>query len=188
VRELWQPDEKRLRELWRLVQDCWIKLYSSPYPNVAAINGLNSAGACFFTMSCEYRVMVPKSKIGLSGARLGIAIPLPLILTMKNIIGAREADLAITSGKLYSSEDALKIGLIDEIAADKADALLQSERFLNRFKKIPPVARGKTKLLMRRKEIDEIMNNREHDIDEFVKAILSSEAQREFELFLKQGV
>lgn len=67
VRELYKPDLQRIREFWRVVQDCWLKLYGSLYPTAAAINGHNPAAGCFFTMACEYRVMLPNSKIGLSG-------------------------------------------------------------------------------------------------------------------------
>lgn len=81
---MYQPDPKRIREFWRKAQDCWVKLFGSLYPTASAINGHNPAGlkifllkhlchekystaGCFFTMACEYRVMVPNSKIGLSG-------------------------------------------------------------------------------------------------------------------------
>lgn len=128
--------------------------------------------------------MVAKSKIGLSGARLGIAMPLPIILAMKSVLSSRATELAITSGTLFSTDEALNIGLIDEIADDKADAIRKCVAFLDRFKKIPPQARGITKQMIRKKEIDEIANNRQRDIDEFVAAVRSPEAQKQFEIFL----
>ncbi|KAG5675602.1 hypothetical protein PVAND_005494 [Polypedilum vanderplanki] len=184
VREFNSSDENRLREFWTVVQDCWLKLYGSYYPTAAAITGHNPAGGCFFSMSCEYRVMVSKSKIGLSGARLGIAIPLPIILSMRSILSPHATELAITTGKLFTTEEALKIGLIDEIAEDKEDALRKCERFLDRFKKIPPNARALTKQAIRKKELDEIANNRKRDVDEFIAAVTSHEAKESFEIFL----
>jgi 3,2-trans-enoyl-CoA isomerase len=184
VREFNSSDENRLREFWTVAQDCWLKLYGSYYPTAAAINGHNPAGGCFFSMSCEYRVMVPKSKIGLSGARLGIAMPLPIILAMQSVLTPRNTELAITSGTLFTTEEALSIGLIDEIAEDKTDAIRKCVAFLDRFKKIPPNARASTKLVLRKKHLDEIANNRKRDVDEFVAAVTSPEAKQSFEFFL----
>lgn len=184
VRELYKAETQKLREFWSVVQDVWIKLYGSSYPTAAAINGHNPAAGCFFSLCCEYRVMVKNSKMGISGARLGISIPLPMIYVMKNAISSRDAELALLSGKLFSTEDALKVGLIDEIAIDRADAFTKCQAFLDRFKEIPPLARGITKQSIRRSEMQEILNNRQRDIDDFVKTVLSPEAQDSFEAFL----
>lgn len=128
--------------------------------------------------------MVKSSKIGITGARLGIAIPLPMIYVMRNIISNRLTETSLLSGALYTTEDALKIGLIDEIAVDKADALAKCEKYLNRLKDIPLEARGITKQSMRRFELEEISKNRERDVEEFVRTVLSVEAQSSFEAFL----
>lgn len=111
-------------------------------------------------------------------------MPYPIILTMRSVISSHQTEKAILSGKLFSTEEALKVGLIDAVANDKEDAIRKCEEFLNRFKKIPPHARGQTKLIMRKPDIDAIVNNREKDIEDFVKSICSPEAQHSFESFL----
>lgn len=173
-----------MREFWSVLQDCWFKLYGSTYPTAAAINGHNPAAGCFFALCCEYRAMVRNSKLGISGARLGISIPLPMIYTMRSVISTRQTELALTSGALFSTEDALKVGLIDEIAADRSDAFAKCEAFLDRFKDIPPVSRGFTKRSIRQKDMNEIAANRQRDTDEFVRAVLNPEAQASFAAFL----
>lgn len=105
-------------------------------------------------------------------------------MTMRSILASRQTEMAILSGTLFSTEDALKVGLIDEIANDKSDAILKCEDYLNRFKKIPPIARGNTKKIMRQGDIQEILKNREKDIEDFVASISSDEAQSAFEMFL----
>lgn len=57
--------------------------------------------------------------------------------SMKNVIGHRQAELALTSGRMFTAEEALKSGLVDELAADKADALAKAENFIKTFAQIP---------------------------------------------------
>lgn len=104
--------------------------------------------------SCEYRVMVNNYVIGLNETQLGIVAPFWFINTLKSTIPARQAELALTTGYLYKTDEALKIGLIDETANDKADAIAKCENFFKRFAKINPIARAFTKLSLRKSAIE----------------------------------
>ena len=55
---------------------------------------------------------------------------------MRNVISNRHAELALTTGRLFTTDEALKIGLIDEVATDKADAVAKAEKFLVGISKI----------------------------------------------------
>jgi 3,2-trans-enoyl-CoA isomerase len=135
-------------------------------------------------MACEYRVMLPNFKIGLNETQLGIAIPEVAILATRNIIASRDAELSLTLGQIFKTEEALKIGLIDEIASDKADAIVKCEAFLSHFRKIPPMARGITKQFFRKKVIDLMTENREKDVESFVKYVLDPASQKSLQAFL----
>jgi 3,2-trans-enoyl-CoA isomerase len=56
---------------------------------------------------------------------------------MFGAISHRQAELALTTGRMFSTDEALKVGLIDEIATDKADAVAKAEKFLGSLAKIP---------------------------------------------------
>lgn len=177
INEMYKPDMTRVRGFWRTLQDCWLKLYGSPFPTAAAINGHSPAGGCLFAMSCEYRVMLPKYTIGLNETQLGIVAPTWFMATMRNTIPPRKAEMALTLGQMFKTEEALKIGLIDEIAADKADAIAKCEAFLNKYQKIPPQARAITKQMIRGADIKELADNREADIELFASAITDNKIQ-----------
>jgi 3,2-trans-enoyl-CoA isomerase len=49
-------------------------------------------------------------------------------------ISRRDAELALTNGSLFTTEEALNIGLIDEVATDKNDAILKANSFLQSAK------------------------------------------------------
>uniref|UniRef100_A0A1B6D044 Uncharacterized protein n=1 Tax=Clastoptera arizonana TaxID=38151 RepID=A0A1B6D044_9HEMI len=52
ILEMYKPDKDRVCKFWTTLQDTWLKLYLSPYPTVAAINGHSPAGGCLLALSC----------------------------------------------------------------------------------------------------------------------------------------
>lgn len=97
--------------------------------------------------------MLPKFTIGLNETQLGIVAPAWFQAPMRNTIGERQAEVALTTGRMFTTDEALKIGLIDEIANDKTDGIAKAEAWLNKFAKISPTARSMTKLGFRSKDI-----------------------------------
>lgn len=61
-----------------------------------------------------------------------------------------------------------QIGLVDEIAEDKADAIEKCDNFLAEFKKVSPVARALTKQSLRKKDLEELETNKEQDLQMFL--------------------
>lgn len=56
--------------------------------------------------------------------------------TMVAVIGQRKTEISLTTGKLYTTDEALNIGLIDESVPDVDTALTQGNQFLNNFQRI----------------------------------------------------
>lgn len=55
---------------------------------------------------------------------------------MVAVIGQRNAELSLLLGKMYTTEEALKIGLVDESVTDTNSAIEKGLQFLNSFQKI----------------------------------------------------
>uniref|UniRef100_A0A2M4BW00 Enoyl-CoA delta isomerase 1, mitochondrial n=1 Tax=Anopheles marajoara TaxID=58244 RepID=A0A2M4BW00_9DIPT len=185
IMEMYKPNQDRLRDFWSTLQDVWFKLYGSPFATVAAINGHAPAGGCLLSLCCEYRVMCPNFTIGLNETQLGIVAPTWFQASLRNTISRRESELALTLGKMYSTEEALKVGMIDEIAENKEKALERAVAFLNQFRKISPMARAMTKQALRSKDIVELEDNRSQDIDLFVYAVNQPNVQKGLEVYLE---
>lgn len=153
--EMYKPDPARLTEFWKTLQDLWLALFGSKVATVAAINvsskllnkffvefffkGHSPAGGCLLACSCEYRIMVDNDKysIGLNETKLGIVAPPWFVSTYQNVLPKRVAEGALIAGTLFPVKRALAVGLIDELAADKADALNKANLWLSQFAKIP---------------------------------------------------
>ena len=97
--------------------------------------------------------MVNNFTIGLNETKLGIVAPFWFITTMKNTINARDAELALTTGRLFKTDEALKVGLIDETASDKEEAMVKSTKYFEEFTKINPIARSLIKDRLRGRDI-----------------------------------
>lgn len=114
IMEMYKPNVERAGKFWRTLQEVWLKLYGSTFPTAAAINGHSPAGGCLLSLCCEYRVMLNNFTIGLNETRLGIVAPTWFQATMLNVLSRRETELALTLGRMFSTEEALKVnGSID---------------------------------------------------------------------------
>ncbi|KAF5305273.1 hypothetical protein FQA39_LY09238 [Lamprigera yunnana] len=184
ITELYKPEDKRFRQFWTSLQTLWMTLYGSSFPTAAVINGHSPAGGCLLSMCCEYRVMVKNFTIGLNETQLGIAAPIWFIKTMLNTISVRNTELALTTGKLFTTDEALAINLIDEVAADKEDGLKKASAFFERFQMIPPMARTYTKETLRGSDIEDLKKNQESDLQTTLSLILQPKVQQGLEFYL----
>ena len=128
--------------------------------------------------------MCPNFTIGLNDTRLGMVATDWFQASMHNVISKREAEKALTLGTMFNTDQAFKIGLIDEIATDKADAVRRCQKFLLQCAKIPPYARSTTKKMLRSKELSELENNRERDFQWVLAYVNSPIVQKNLKSFL----
>lgn len=129
--------------------------------------------------------MLPNFTIGLNETQLGILPPSWFQASMRNVLSTRHAESALTLGTMFTTDEAHKIGLIDEIATDKADALARCETFLSKFAKISPQARAMTKQIFRGKELVALEKNREEDVQWFLASCSDPKVQKGLELYLE---
>ncbi|KAI5637145.1 enoyl-CoA hydratase/isomerase domain-containing protein [Phthorimaea operculella] len=184
--EMYKPDPTRVKAFWTTLQDVWLKLFGSNYPTAAAINGHAPAGGCLLSMSTEYRAMVSgKFTIGLNETALGMVAPTWFIDSMRHTISDRETEIALTTAKMFTVEEALKVGLIDVTATDKADAIAKCKQFIKKFDKIPPFARAATKQSVREAPLKRLMENRQKDLDIFLGFLKDEKTQMAIGMYIE---
>ena len=109
-------------------QQVFNRLAELKIPTVAAIHGASAGGGYEVALACDYRVASddPATRIGLPETSLGLLPAWGGCTRLPRLIGAEKAAEVILKGKLYSAQEALKIGLVDEIAP--SDQLLDRAR------------------------------------------------------------
>ena len=94
------------------------RLAALKIPTVAAIHGASAGGGYEVTLACDYRVASddPATRIGLPETTLGLIPAWGGCTRLPQLIGTEKAADVITKGKLHSAKEAVKLGLVDEIA------------------------------------------------------------------------
>src|SRR5246500_1396908 len=97
-------------------------------PTVAAIHGACAGGGYEVTLACDWRVASddPATRIGLPETTLGLVPAWGGCTRLPRLIGVEKAAEVILKGKLYSAQEARKLGLVDGVAA--RDKLLELAR------------------------------------------------------------
>jgi 3-hydroxyacyl-CoA dehydrogenase/enoyl-CoA hydratase/3-hydroxybutyryl-CoA epimerase len=97
-------------------------------PTVAAIHGASAGGGYEVTLACDYRMASddPATRIGLPETTLGLIPAWGGCTRLPRLIGVEKAAEVIAKGKLYSAQEALKLGLVDGIVP--RDQLLDAAR------------------------------------------------------------
>src|SRR6187549_2994902 len=117
-----------MRDFIQRGQQVFNRLADLKIPTVAAIHGASAGGGYEVALACNYRVAsdAPPTRIGLPETSLGLLPAWGGCTRLPRLIGAEKASEVILKGKLYSAQEALNIGLVDEIAP--ADHLLDRAR------------------------------------------------------------
>lgn len=94
------------------------RLEALKIPSVAAINGVCLGGGCELALACDWRVgSTDKStKIGLPETQLGILPAWGGSVRLPRLIGLPQALGIILTGKQLVAQQALKVGMIDDVA------------------------------------------------------------------------
>jgi 3-hydroxyacyl-CoA dehydrogenase/enoyl-CoA hydratase/3-hydroxybutyryl-CoA epimerase len=109
-------------------QQVFNRLADLKIPTVAAIHGASAGGGYEVALACDYRIASddPATRIGLPETTLGLIPAWGGCTRLPRLIGSEKAAEVILKGKLYSAQEALKLGLVDEIAP--RDQLLDRAR------------------------------------------------------------
>ncbi len=184
--ELYRPSKSNLEKFWREMQDMWFGLYSSKLPTIAAINGHCLAGGNIIAASCDYRVAVKGDySMGVTAAKVGV-IATPWFLKMLTLlIGQRMTELALQQGRVFSPDDALRIGFVDELC-EIDDLKQQSFDALLPFLMVSQDSRSTMKLFLRSEPIESFKLSREKDMSTFVSFIMQDLVQERLEKYIQK--
>jgi len=134
ILSLAQSDHEGGKNFWRAYLGAIQSLIRFPKPLVCAITGYAPAGATILTLCADYRVMGKgdKHKIGMHEFKMSMLIPELLCDVYAYHLGEKAAWKAVQEAKLFSSDEALAIGLIDE-SVEVEEVLERAEKHLRKM-------------------------------------------------------
>ncbi len=155
-----------------------LRLFTLPFPVVAAINGHAVAGGCVLALQADQRLMAKgEGRFGLNEVRLGIGLPLAVVETLRCQVPASSLFPVMAEGGLFTAEEALGLGLVH--AVTEADALL--EVALQRaaaLAAVPSIAFAQVKASLRRPALAAIAGAGATDAASWVGTFQTPDAQR----------
>lgn len=105
-------------------QGVFDRIEALPVPVIAAINGYALGGGCELAMSCDIRVMSRKARLGQPEVNLGLIPGFAGTQRLSRLAGLGNALYYLMSAKQISAEEALRIGLAQEV--------IEPEELMNR--------------------------------------------------------
>ncbi len=116
-------DAERVARLFRT-------LYELPKPTIAVVQGPAIAGGTGLATICDFTLAAPGVKFGYTEVKIGFVPALVSAFLTLQIGEKRTRDLLL-SGRLFTSEEAERLGLVNEVVpaeqlAERADELAQA--------------------------------------------------------------
>jgi 3,2-trans-enoyl-CoA isomerase len=175
LKELYAPltSASRYGDFWDAQSSFLCDLLVSPLATAAAIRGACPAGGCCLALCCDRRVIVgsggggnggngPAPTLGLNEVALGIPVPKFWARLMALRCGDRAAERLCLGGEQVGPEEALRIGLVDEVVAAAGGGnggeppppaavavVARAAQWASRQARLPREARHATKLAFR---------------------------------------
>lgn len=115
-----RPDEARA--FARRGQETLARITSLPCPVIAAVNGYALGGGCELALACDIRIGSDRAKLGQPEVGLGVPAGFGGTQRLPRLIGPSRAKRLLYTGETVDAEQALAIGLLDEVVP--AEALL----------------------------------------------------------------
>ncbi|HEY5247103.1 MAG TPA: enoyl-CoA hydratase-related protein [Dermatophilaceae bacterium] len=104
-----------------------------PKPTLAAVCGYALGAGCELALTCDFRVVADNSQLGLPEVLLGVVPGAGGTQRLPRLIGPARAKDLIFTGRFVSAQEALQIGMVDEVVAPGevyAAARRRAERYV----------------------------------------------------------
>lgn len=114
-------------------------------PVVAAISGYCLGGSCHLALACDFRFGDRTAMVGIPAAKLSIVYGVHSVQRLLALAGVSNAKRILYSADRYPAEQAVSMGLIDEL---HEDAGLAAENFLQRLAVNAPLSINGAKYML----------------------------------------
>ena len=162
------------------------KLETLHVPVIAAVNGFALGGGCELAMACDIRICSDNARFGQPEVGLGIIPGFSGTVRLARLVGMGMAKQLIYTGKNIKADEALRIGLVNEVVP-QADLMNRAMEIAGQIAANAPLAVKAAKLCI----------NDEYDMDAdaaihnesviFGRCFLTEDQKNGMKAFLEKG-
>ena len=113
--EQYRSDSERGRVYNRAVDGLLKTVAEMGTPVISMIGGFAAGGGCELAVATDLRIAAEGSRLGIPVARLGITIGHREMYGLVNLVGKGNALYILLSGRLLGTDEALRIGLVNQV-------------------------------------------------------------------------
>lgn len=173
------------RENATIYKDMFTFLEETPTPVIAALNGLALGGGCELALACDLRIADEKVKIGLPEVTLGLIPGLGGTQRLARLVGPAKAKELLFTGTIITAEEALRIGLINQIVP-QGQALEEALKLAKKLAKGAGVAIGYAKHLVNKGSELPLQDAMEMEMQHVEKIFNTEDLQEGLEAFINK--
>lgn len=133
-------DAARVARLFRM-------MYELPKPTIASVHGAAIAGGAGLATICDFTLAVHGAKFGYTEVKIGFVPALVAAFLTLQIGDKRARDLLLT-GRLFSAEEAHRLGLVDEVVVHPEELRARTLELARCLKSNSPESMAATKRLL----------------------------------------
>ena len=150
VPELLQLDRPRFARMWRTFVGLMETIARLPVPIVFAMQGHAVGGGLLLSLFGDYRIMPCGSfKSGLNEVRVGLIAPSPVHQALVRLVGPHRAERLLVGAELLTSDQALEVGILDELTAGPEEVLPAALAWCERHLALPREAMTRSREMAR---------------------------------------
>ena len=123
------------------------QLHSMATPTISMIDGFAVGGGCELAIATDLRIASGGSRFGIPVARLGITVGHQEMKGLVNLVGKGNAMYILLSGRLLNTEEALRIGLVNQVLP-KAELKDYTYQLANEIANLAPLSHKVNKQTM----------------------------------------
>lgn len=116
-----------------VIQECFRAVARIPKPTIAAITGYALGAGCELALCCDFRIVGSDAKLGQPEILLGVIPGAGGSQRLPRLVGPAKAKDLLFSGRMVEAQEALEIGLADEVVEPDqvyAAALARAQRYV----------------------------------------------------------
>ena len=132
IKEMQAMDHTAMVLRARALQDSFTAVARIPKPVVAAVTGYALGGGCELALCADFRIAAENAKLGQPEILLGLIPGAGGTQRLARLVGPARAKEIIFSGRFVAADEALRIGLVDEVV-DAAEVLAAARRRLTPY-------------------------------------------------------
>lgn len=139
IKEMEELDAVTMYKYIGEFQDVFSRLENLPKVTIAAINGYALGGGCELSLACDFRICADDTQMGQPEILLGVIPGAGATQRLPRLIGVGRAKDIIYSGRFVSAEEALTLGLVNEVVPS-GEVYSRAVKVAERYARGPTVA------------------------------------------------